>query len=256
MGDSDDKPRRARTHLGDRNESRRRTPAAGSPIHIDSELTPPPQEPPRPSTREGYDDLDPRVREQLDALADGLGEVTTALGKVWDARKDADHLLRIDQKLGTLAAYATEHQTLLHQQVWPAVKELMRATDELGRQLPTLLVQVETMSNLVGDVDKRLRNLERDMGVQAERFASHRQELEARVRANEAVSTSHDVRLIAMGNRVAQLETINRDERVAIEAVDTSDKRRVALIRTAVVVGSGLIGFLVAKGAAFVSLFR
>jgi hypothetical protein len=241
------KPVRAPT-FGDRNESRRRTPPAGSPVHIDPEITPPPQEPPRPETLRGFELIDEAVQVQLANLATGLGQVTEALGKVWDARKDADKLTRIDEKLGTLAGYATEHHTLLHQQVWPAVKELMKATDELSRQLPALLVQVETMAGLVGDVDRRLRNLERDMGIQAERFASHRQELEARVRASEATGNSHDVRLTAMANRIAALELLNRDENVAIEAVSASDKRRIALIRTAVVIGSGVIGFIVAKG--------
>jgi hypothetical protein len=248
------KPLRAPTY-GERNE-RRRTPAAGTPVLIDPELTPPPQEPPSPATLRGYDQIDDAVKVQLDSLADGLGSVTAALGKVWDARKDVERLDRIDEKLGTLAGYATEHHVLLHQQVWPAVKELMKSSDELSRQLPALLLQVETMSSLVGDVDRRLRNLERDMGVQAERFASHRQELEARVRAAEAVGNSHDVRLVALGNRIEQLELHNRDENVALDAVDKSDKRRIALVRVAVVVGSSVFGFLVAKGAAIFDLFR
>lgn len=246
------KPQRAGTS-GDLRRDQRRTPPAGTPIHLDPELTPPPQEPPRPETRAGYSTIDPAVREQLDALADGLGSLTTAVGKVWDARKDVERLDRIDMKLGTLAEYATEHHTLLHQQVWPAVKELMKATDELGRQLPTLLVQVEAMSNLVSDVDQRLRNLERDMGVQAERFASHRQELEARVRATEVTGNAHDVRLIALSNRIEALELVNRDEAVGETAIVKSDEKRLRWIRAAWIAGSGIFGFIVAKGAAIFS---
>lgn len=246
------KPMRPPTH-GGRNEFRRRTPPQGQPVHIDPELTPPPQEPPKPSTRPGYSTIAPEVREQLDMLSEGLGSVTAALGKVWDARKDVERLDRIDEKLGTLAGYATEHHTLLHQQVWPAVKELMKSTDELSRQLPALLLQVETMSNLVGDVDRRLRNLERDMGIQAERFASHRQELEARVRAAESVGNSHDVRLTVLSNRIEQLELVNRDEQVGETAIAKSDKRRLNIIRGLFVAGGAVVGFVAANGAAIIS---
>ncbi len=252
MVDDRRSPKRAPT-FGDLRRDQRRTPPHGAPVAIDPELTPPPQLPPAPNEHPGYSTIAPEIREQLDSLASGLGEVTTALGKVWDARKDVERLERIDSKLGVLAGYATEHHTLLHQQVWPAVKDLMRSTDDLGRQLPALLAQVEAMSNLVTDIDNRLRNLERDMSVQAERFASHRQELEARVRATETKGDALDTRLIALANRVGDLERKERDEVVAIAAVSDSDRKRLAIVRTALVVGSGLAGFLVAKGAAILA---
>ena len=251
MGDERRKFPRAPTDL--RRDQRRTPPKGIVPVHVDPELTPPPQLPPPPSEHPGYSTIAPEIREQLDTLSVGLGNVTEALGKVWDARKDVERLDRIDSKLGVLASYATEHHTLLHQQVWPAVKELMASTDKLSRELPALLLQVETMSNLVADVDQRLRNLERDMGVQAERFASHRQEPEARVRSAEAVGNSHDTRIQALANRVEHLELARRDEVVGETAIVKSDEKRLRWIRAAWIAGSGLFGFVVAKGAAIVS---
>ena len=42
-------------------------------------------------------------------LATGLGDVTRAIGKVWDARRDGERLDRVDAKLATLASAATTY---------------------------------------------------------------------------------------------------------------------------------------------------
>lgn len=242
MVDDRRKPQRPPTH-GDLRRDQRRTPPRGIvAVHVDPELTPPPQLPPPPDRHL----IAPEIREQLDYLAAGLGNVTEALGKVWDARKDAEQLSDINKKLGTLAGYATEHHTLLHQQVWPAVKELMASVDGVEHELRPLANQVETMANIVKDVDKRLRDLELDVRSLSDRFNSSNQATQARLHEAENVLNALDVRITA-------LEQKGRDEVVAIEAVAKSDERRLRWIRAAYIAGSGVIGFIVAKGAAIVS---
>lgn len=246
-----DKPRRPGT-FGDRGEIRRRTEAAGHPIHIDPELTPPPQEPPLPSTRAGYETIAPEIREQIDALAENLGTLTRAVDKVWDARKDSEQLGRIDTKLGTLAGYATEHHTLLHQQVWPAVKALMATVDELSRQMPALLNQVATMANMVTDVDRRLRQLEVDMRLHGERAAATTSALKQRLSAAETANGELDTALAAAVVRIGKLETKNRDEHVASTAISKRDKKLIA----AAVAGGPIVTFIAAKWSWFTSLFH
>lgn len=243
MVDDPRKPRRAGTFGDDVGRAlahRSRTPRAGVPVHvaIDDDVTPPPRLPPTPPAS----DKDAR----LSRIEAALEQSFEAFSKLWDARKDGDRLDRIESKLGTLADMATRHDEALTQFVVPGIKDTIAAVDSVEREMRPLAGQVETMANIVKDVDKRLRDLELDVRSLSERFASSSQAVGARLTAAENVLNALDVRLTA-------LEQKGRDETVAVQAVSDSDKRRLAFVRTALVIGSGIAGFLVAKGPAILA---
>lgn len=197
----------------------RRTPGHGVPTKIDHELTPPPQEPPEPSSLRGYDSIPPPIREQLDMLAHGLGEVTAALGKVWDARKDGERLDRIDTKLAVLAEHATKHETMLDQFVVPAIKDGMRATDEVASQMPAVIQQLGTLTALLTNVDNRLRTYETNLTVVTRRFDDAQVDRAERDAATEK-------RLSDQDQRIDALERKERDREVIQKALAKSNRAK------------------------------
>jgi hypothetical protein len=202
----------------------------GVPISIDAELTPPPQEPPSPDTLRGYDSIPSPIRDQLDMLAQGLGEVTAALGKVWDARKDGERLDRIDSKLATLADHATKHETMLDQFVVPAIKDGMRATDEVASQMPVLVQQLATLTSLLTAVDNRLRTYETNLVVITRRFEDSELERDERHMATEKRLNTHD-------DRIEELERKERDRIVVSKALAKSERVKSGGITAAVAAG-------------------
>jgi hypothetical protein len=207
--------------------SRQRRRAPGIPIEIDAELTPPPQEPPAPSSLDGYDSIPPPIRDQLDMLASSVGDVTTALGKIWEVRKDGERLDRIDSKLGTLAEYATKHQTVLDTFVIPALKEGMRSTDEIAMQMPKLVAQLEGLALTVTNLDRHIRQLDVEVRTEREKANAALMALATRLTANEHATHDHD-------GRIAALERETRDRHVVTKALAKSERRRAGGIGAAV----------------------
>lgn len=239
-----DKARRAATH-GDRNDSRRRTPAAGYPVHIDPELTPPPQEMPRPATRHGYDSIPAPIAAQLDALADGLGQVTNAVGKIWDARNDGTRLDRIDDKLAAVAAMLTRHQTILDDNLIPQLDRWRATTDELAAQLPRISAALEGLSLMVSAIDNQQRRLEIEVRTDAVRTHDTLAGLAVEVATLHSTTAGHD-------DRITALELDHRDARVGSSAISKRDKKLIGIAVT----GGSVVTFIAAKWSWLVSLFR
>lgn len=242
----DDRPKRPGTH-GDRNESRRHTPAAGYPVFIDDPetYTPPPQDPPRPSDRPGYSSIAPAIREQFDALADDLGNLTTAIGKVWDARKDGGRLDRIDDKLAAVAAMITRHQTILDDNLIPQLDRWRATTDELAAQLPRISAALEGLSLMVSAIDQQQRRLELEVRTDAVRTERELTSIATQVAHLAAESDRHD-------ERISSLETAARDVRVGSSAISKRDKKLIGLTAG----GAGVVTFIAAKWSWVTSLFR
>jgi len=197
---------------------RRRSHPFGVPtVEIDPELTPPPQEPPSPSSLAGYDSIPPPIARQLDMLSEGLGNVTTAIGKVWDARKDGERLDRVDSKLATLAEAATKHQTMLNDFVMPAIKDGMRSMDEVANQMPMLISGLESVTAMVSTVDNRLRQLEVEIRLIVERVIMSVREIEIRI-------TAHDKRISDGDARLGLLERKERDKEVITKALARKER--------------------------------
>ncbi len=238
----DPRHKRAATH-GDRNDSRRHRPH-GVPVHVDPEHTPPPQEPPRPSSMRGYDSISPPVREQLDALADGLGNVTQAFGKIWDARKDGDRLDRIDDKLAAVAEMLTRHQTILDDNLIPQLDRWRATTDELAAQLPRISAALEGLSLMVSSIDRQQRALELEVRTDRTRTEGTIEQLNEQVDGLRGDIARHE-------RRVSELEQARRDERVGTRAISRRDKKLIGLA----VGGSAVVTFIAAKWSWLTSLF-
>ena len=238
----DPRHKRAATH-GDRNDSRRHRPH-GVPVHVDPEVTPPPQEPPRPSSRPGYDSIPPPIRAQFDALADDLGGLTEAIGKVWDARKDGARLDRIDDKLGAVAGMLTRHQTILDDNLIPQLDRWRATTDELAAQLPRISAALEGLSLMVSSIDRQQRQLELEVRTDRTRTEGTLEQLNEQVDGLRSDIARHE-------RRVAELEQARRDERVGTRAISKRDKKLIGLA----VGGASVVTFIAAKWSWFVSLF-
>jgi hypothetical protein len=159
----------ARANVG---RQARRTPRDGVriPESWDDELTPPPQEILLPSERSDSDSIPPPIRDRFDELAANYNDLSRAIGKVWDSRKDGDRLEQIDSKLGTLASFASRHEALLTEMIVPGFKECAKATDVLARQLPQTIASIEALTITLGLLDRRLRDLEVEARASHERW--------------------------------------------------------------------------------------
>lgn len=210
---------------------RRRTTNRGIPVQVDHELTPPPQDPPAPSTLEGYTTIAPPIRAQLDMLHGGIDQLTGAVSKLWEARSDGQRLDNIDSKLGTLATAATRHNTMLDEFVVPGIKECMASTDAVALQLPKIIAQLEGFTLAFNSLNQHVRAMELTASVDRERFASEHRALMARVLITEAARDEHE-------GRIALLERKQRDGEVVTRALAKTERRK-----------SGAVGAAVAAGA-------
>ena len=194
--------------------NRRRTPPRGWPVEThDDDETPPPQEMPLPASSTSYDSIPPPIREQLDMLATGLGDVTRAIGKVWDARRDGERLDRVDAKLATLASAATRHETVIVDRVIPQLEQLAAATDGIARELPRIAATLEGLAITVGALDRRLRDLEVQLRTDGQRWDKEHSATAVRVEAAEAQVRAHELRLQSLESAAAVSKALAKNER-------------------------------------------
>lgn len=231
----------------------RHTPPQGWPVEIDPEETPPPQEPPKPSEVAGYDTIAPPLRQQLEILSDGLAQVTEAIGRVWDARKDTGRIDKLVDGLSGMREDLARLNESLREFVLPAIKSLQATSGALwehhlhnrgrvelfyGEQFPRLVKSVDDLILRVGrNEDTQERH--------ADQFSAHNE----RLLGLERTTREHDTRLQAIEQR-------NRDSQVALEA---SDKTKRKIFSTARLVWGGVAfvgGLVVSQWERIVAFFR
>lgn len=211
---------------------RARTNPHAIPAYVETELTPPPQEPPRPETLRGYDSIPPPIQAQLEMLADGLGAVTAALGKVWDARKDGERLDRVDDKLASLAKSSMRHEALLDEFVVPMLKQGMKTTDGIEKQLERLVTTSEAVSINLRNLDNHVRKSEIERKTVEQQQLAATAALDVRITAAETRGKEHSERI-----EVAERE--QRDHAITARALAKNakkDKRRTGGLAGAIAV--------------------
>lgn len=186
MADPTNKPRRTRSHWEGR-IARAVTPPAGTPVHVDPELTPPPIEPPKPRTITGYESIPPEVQAQLDTLRDSIAEATTAIARVWDVRNVGSQIERLETKVDGYTKDAIESAAQLRQFVLPSLKHQMAKLQELsayhernvGRserlwreELPAMKRSLEQLDERFDRLDGRLARIEQ--GLEGLQSLAHR----------------------------------------------------------------------------------
>lgn len=180
----------------------RRTPRHGVPVtNWDDDVTPPPQEPPQPSSRPGYDSIPPPIKDQLNMLAENLGDATRAIGKIWDARKDGEVFTSIDAKLSTLARSATQSETIIEQYIKPQLDHWRATTDVIARDMPRVLAAVEALTLSVGNLDKRLHEFEVKTEIRAAQTEANHAAIEQRIATAEQADRIHSDRIKAIEDK-------------------------------------------------------
>lgn len=209
-------------------QKRRRTPQ-GVPVgpyeSWDEDATPPPHEIPFP--------WGASIDDKFEALAEGINRVSTAVGRVWDARKDGEWRERIDEKLGTLASATTRLETILDQYIKPQLDHWRATTDGIARDLPRIAAAVEGMELAFRAVENRLRSLEADMVRASTRQEAAHASIVARVEACEARDSAHET-------RIARLERDRRDEQVKATALAKIERRKTSIGAALVAFASGI----------------
>lgn len=223
--------RRARTHA---DRDRHRTDPRGLPAYVEPETTPPPAEPPSPDEIDGYDTISPPVRQRLEQLAEGQSQLVSAVGKVWDLR-DGQWRDRLDEKLAAIAKSVTRHETILDE-LKPQLDRWRATTDGLAQQIPKLVALVEGLTLNVQSIDARMRHLELDVRALTERAREHAESAEA---AEE--------RELALVDRVAKLEQIERDRVTTAAAMAKAEHKKSRNVGAA---SGGVIGAVIAAAIA------
>lgn len=240
-----EKPPRAKSQNDYERHARvsRPTPPRGYPLPIDPELTPPPI----PVEL----DADADMEQQLRQLAEGLGQNTAAIGKLWDARKDSGRIDKLDAKLDGLANDLAAMTALLKGFLEPQMKAVHthlrylagRLAKEDGlseafysREWPSALKTIEKLDGHVDALDTSTKLLAQEVGaiktqLKTQSIATAKQ-LEV-IRAEAAADRA----------RIAALELRNNEQ-------DAGDKRQRKLTRLAIGVISlvgGAAGWLLGK---------
>lgn len=220
--------RRARSHMGDDDRAEIGRDHRRAPVHIDPEMTPPPQEPPRPESLAGYETLPPALKTQLGMMADELGTLTSAIGQVWDARNVAPQLAAIEAKVDGYVRDAIASSATLREFVLPAIKAQMAKLDLISSQhsqnygrseqffdqdWPRMITTLEKLDKRFDDFAERINQLGRSIDTLNLTVGG----VAARVTAVEAVGNSHDVRITALERRFADQDA--GDKRVQALAI-------------------------------------
>jgi chromosome segregation ATPase len=230
----------------------RKTPVHGVPTHVDPELTPPPQAPPI------YGD----VHQRLDQLADGLGQVTDAIGKVWKERGNSDRLSAQDEKLDQIqtSINAWVSESVRHTEQIKALSTSIGAVVSFTEGLRTTTVSTSTqLSNFferewprheklmerfekaLEDIAGRITRLE--TAVSALRTSDD--VLAARLTANEASVNALDVRHTALTLRVVEIERSNREGQLVKDTTAEVHKKWFTWTRAALFGAGGVVMFVV-----------
>jgi hypothetical protein len=228
MPDDRSKFPRPKTHWDDDKRAahgkvRRKTPPHGYPVAIDSELTPPPQ----PVAIDSGN----TVEQNLELVADGLGQVTAAVGRLWDSRNDSERIDKINEQLRTLSADVTKLLTQFGTFIEPFAKQTMgrigileeRAANVaattgsfFGREWPNFVETVGQLNQSLGSLVTTSKLLDQELDAIKKRHTEWRETLNAQI--DELRIDAENTRL-----RVVALEQRNRD-------TDIGDARETALV--------------------------
>lgn len=226
----DDRKQRGMTDA-DRALSRRKTVPRGVPEFVEPEVTPPPQDPPRPDTLRGFESIPPPIKDQLNMLADGLGQVTAALGRRWD-QLDGKRWDRLEDNIASIATSVTRHETILAE-LRPQLDRWRAVTDELAQQLPKLVGALEGLTLHVRSIDSRMRDLELEVRALTERTRGHRDDLDG-----------HREREAEIIKRISSLETIESNRTAADHALAMAGLKKSGLVGSAAGAVVTAIGWL------------
>jgi len=235
--------RRARSVMGDDDRAlvgrERRVP-----VHIDPEATPPPQEPPKPETIEGYDSIPPPIKAQLAMLRDSVSETTAAIERVWGVRDVGPQIEKLEAEVAGYRRDIIESSAQLREFVMPAIKSLMARVETVtstverdrGRtgqfwdhDWPRIMAGIEKLDKRLDDLADRITRLEHS----SDRMNQSVGGIAARVTSVEAINNALDVRITALERR-------NADQ-------DAGDRRQAKLLswgRAGILALVALISFL------------
>lgn len=221
----------------------------------DDDVTPPPQEPPRPAALAGMP-----VEQRVHALADTLGELHSAVDRLWDERGNSEQIGRLQTAVAGYASMVNRHQQTLADFLMPGVKSLLAAVESLRlgaertaaqleqffeREWPRHEELMERFSKALDDIANRMTRLE----AAVERLHSSDEALAARLRATEAVMSQMDVRVTALERK--QTETA-----LVANAVDGERKRWFSWARAGIAVVAAGVGFVVSHVGDIADWFR
>jgi archaellum component FlaC len=239
MPDDRSKFPRPKSHWGDEQRAaagkvRRKTPPHGYPVAlIDPELTPPPVSvAPRLGSVEGRDTWPPGMRESVDMISDNLGELTTAVGRVWDARNDSGRIDKINEQLQTLQSEVAGLSAKFDAFIEPFAKQTMArmmaledrtanvsaSTDSFfGREWPKFTESVSQLNTNLSALVTTSKLLDQELDAIKSRVTESNAALSQRIEALRNEAFSDRLRIIALEQR-------NRD-------TDVGDARETALVK-------------------------
>jgi hypothetical protein len=182
-------------------------------------------------------------------LAAGLGQVTDALGKVWDARKDGERLEKIDNKQDIANREISELVATVREFIMPAIKASQGRIDLLlqhheanklrvelfyDREWPAAVKALEGMTERLGRVERGQERQEHEMRGMSDRLNANQNALAARITAVEQFES-----------RLAMIERDKRD-------VDVTSSALARRTRTVTTVLSTLAGLVAGLAGSFI----
>jgi hypothetical protein len=208
--------RRAQTHGRDRQPHKSNP--FGFPVHVDPDLTPPPQEPPSPSDVDGSDTIAPPVRAVLEQHTEQFAKLSGWLEKLAPLR-DGNRFDRIEATLAAIAAVSNRHQSMLDDMLVPQLDRWRATTDEIHGQVPRLIASIEQITILVGNIEQRIRAVEITVAMMVKRVDDDSKDYEKWFASAEKDREHLRSRIAAESNRITALEQVERDRVVEQQAI-------------------------------------
>jgi hypothetical protein len=234
------------SHWGDEQraaagKTRRRTPPHGYPVTtIDSELTPPPVSvAPKLEAVEGRDTWPPGMRESVDMISDNLGELTAAVGRVWDARNDSERIDKINGQLQTLTSNVATLTAKFDAFIEPFAKQTMArvmalenrtaivgaATDNFfARDWPNFVESVGQLNTNLSALVTTSKLLDQELDSIKQRVTESNTALSQRLETLRNEAFADRLRIIALEQR-------NRDQDIGDARETAITKRRNKILK-------------------------
>lgn len=115
------------------------------------------------------DTMPPPLMEQLARVVE-IGE------GLWPLRRQIE---RIESNVAGIAKATTRHEALLDDLLRPQLETWRYQTESIAQQIPKFVASIESMTLLIGDVDRRLRAVEKTVEKLVDRVHGDSEDVES-----------------------------------------------------------------------------
>lgn len=128
-----------------------------TPIHIDPEETPPPQEIPVLRSLPGHESIPPPIQERFEAIDAALAGIHGAVAHAWPARSDPVRMGHLEAKIEAYTQGMARHDEAINKFIVPFVTDAMAVLSELKTSRAEASAEMRHMTTAIQEMGIRLK---------------------------------------------------------------------------------------------------